>query len=325
MVHRDERVGRHQLALLVHPDELADVVAAEPERGLRQVVRAEREELGRLRDLAGRDGRARQLDHGAPLQVLQLDGLALQDVGRHRLQLVEHLAQLGSRRDQRDHDLDPRVEALLLHPGRRLADRADLHRVEAGLHDAQADAAQAEHRVRLVELVHLLEHALLLRDVLAALLAERDLHGQLDLVRQELVQRRVEQPHRHRQPAHRPEDADEVLALEREQDVVRRLLLRLGLGEDHLPHGSDPLLAEEHVLGAAEADALGAAVRARSSTGRACRRSRGRAAAAARPPATINVSNAFQIFCSRASASPSRAFCEDGLLQRRLARRTPCR
>ena len=62
-------------------------------------------------------------------------------------------------------------------------------------------------------------------DVLAALLAERDLHGQLHLVRQELVQRRVQQPHRDRQPAHRAEDADEVLALQREQDVVRGLLL----------------------------------------------------------------------------------------------------
>ena len=54
---------------------------------------------------------------------------------------------------------------------------------------------------------------------------------------QELVQRRVQEPHGHRQPGHRAEDADEVLALEREQDVVRGLLLGLGLGEDHLLHG----------------------------------------------------------------------------------------
>ncbi len=39
--------------------------------------------------------------------------------------------------------------------------------------------------------------------------------------------------------------------------VVGRLLLLGGLGEDHLPHGHDALFAEEHVLGAAQADALG--------------------------------------------------------------------
>ena len=35
------------------------------------------------------------------------------------------------------------------------------------------------------------------------------------------------------------------------------------VGEDHLAHARDPLLVEEHVLGAAEADALGAEARAR--------------------------------------------------------------
>ena len=32
----------------------------------------------------------------------------------------------------------------------------------------------------------------------------------------------------------------------------------LVVGQDHLAHGDDPLLAEEHVLGAAQADPLGA-------------------------------------------------------------------
>jgi bifunctional non-homologous end joining protein LigD len=77
LVHRDERVRGHQLALLVHPDELADVVAAEAERRLREVVRPEREELSRLGDLAGGHRGARELDHGSPLQVVELDPLAL--------------------------------------------------------------------------------------------------------------------------------------------------------------------------------------------------------------------------------------------------------
>jgi hypothetical protein len=72
------------------------------------------------------------------------------------------------------------------------------------------------------------------------------------------VQRRVEQPDRHRQPGHRLEDTLEVALLERQQPVERVAPPGLVFGEDHLLHDGQPLLAEEHVLGAAEADPLGA-------------------------------------------------------------------
>jgi hypothetical protein len=58
--------------------------------------------------------------------------------------------------------------------------------------------------------------------------------------------------------AHRPEDAFEVLALQRQQLGEGLARGRLAVGEDHLAHRIDPLTTEEHVLGAAEADALGA-------------------------------------------------------------------
>ena len=74
--------------------------------------------------------------------------------------------------------------------------------------------------------------------------------------RQKLVQRRVEQADRHRQPGHRLEDRLEVGLLEREEPVERVAAAFLVAGEDHLLHDGQPLLAEEHVLGAAEADAL---------------------------------------------------------------------
>ena len=74
-------------------------------------------------------------------------------------------------------------------------------------------------------------------------------------VGQELVQRRVDQPDRDRQAVHRLEDADEVLALQRLQRVERRLPLLVALGEDQLLDELAPV-AEEHVLGAAQADAL---------------------------------------------------------------------
>jgi hypothetical protein len=58
-----------------------------------------------------------------------------------------------------------------------------------------------------VQLVHLLQHALLLATP-SPLAAARDLDGQLDLVREELVQRRVEQ--RTGPAARSPEDPDEA-------------------------------------------------------------------------------------------------------------------
>ncbi len=78
------------------------------------------------------------------------------------------------------------------------------------------------------------------------------------VVRQELVQRRVERAHRHGALAHHAEDAGEVVALHRQELGQRRLARRGVVGEDHLAHRHDALALEEHVLRAAEADALGA-------------------------------------------------------------------
>ncbi len=58
--------------------------------------------------------------------------------------------------------------------------------------------------------------------------ATRDLDREVLQRRQELVQRRVDQPDRHRQPVHRREDAVEVLALQRQQRVQRGLPIVLG-------------------------------------------------------------------------------------------------
>ena len=74
----------------------------------------------------------------------------------------------------------------------------------------------------------------------------------------------VEQPNGDREPVHGFEDADEVPLLQGKEASVRGLLLGVGLGEDHLAHRVDAFLTEEHVLGAAQTDALspaGACVR----------------------------------------------------------------
>ena len=174
-----------------------------------------------------------------PTQVLEL-ALLVCCRDRQRPQPPQLLAEA----DERVHDLDERrVAGALLHGDRRAHDRAHLHLVDLRAHQPEPAAARAEHRVRLAQRADPLAHLLVGR------LLER---------RQELVQRRVEQADRHRQARHRLEDALEVRLLEREQPVERAAPLVLARGHDHLADDREPVLGHEHVLGAAEADALGA-------------------------------------------------------------------
>ena len=238
VVEHLERVALEHAVLEVEGEELAlGVVARHAERRLREVVRAEGEEVGDLGDLVRAERGARQLDH-RPAEVLEPRRLLL----HHALGELAQPAQLLAEADERMHDLDERrLAGALLHRLRRARDRPHLHLVDLRPLDADPAAAGAEHRVRLGERLDPLAHARVAR------LLER---------RQELVQRRVEQPDRHRQAGHRLEDGLEVGLLERQEPVERVATPRLVAREDHLLHDGQPLLAEEHVLGAAEADAL---------------------------------------------------------------------
>ena len=95
LIDRGKRVLLHDLELGVVRQERTRVVARHAEAGLRQVVRAEAEELGRLRDLVGRQRAARDLDHRAD-QVIELHLLLGLHVARRLV-----------------HDLDLQVELLL--------------------------------------------------------------------------------------------------------------------------------------------------------------------------------------------------------------------
>ena len=87
------------------------------------------------------------------------------------------------------------------------------------------------------------------------------------------MQRRVEQPHRHRQPVHGLEHARRSrLSLGGPQLLERRGLAVGGVGQDHLADDRQAVLAQEHVLGAAQADALGAEARGPWPRRRRCRR-----------------------------------------------------
>ena len=140
------------------------------------------------------------------------------------------------------HDLDERRLARCGVDGPGGAhDRPHLHLVDLGEDQPHAAAPHAEHRVRL------LEHANPLAHVLVDGLLERG---------QELVERRIEQPDRHRHAGHRAEDALEVRLLHGENPLQGGAAAVGRVGEDHLPHHRQPLLDHEHVLGAAEADPL---------------------------------------------------------------------
>ncbi len=81
--------------------------------------------------------------------------------------------------------------------------RSYLHRVQTRLQHRQADTPRPEHRIVLAPVVGRVEQ-LLVSGGQPTLLGALD--AQLLDGREELVERRIEQPHRHRQPVHRLQD-----------------------------------------------------------------------------------------------------------------------
>ncbi len=71
------------------------------------------------------------------------------------------------------------------------------------------------------------------------------------------MERRVDESNDDRITVHGPEESCEVLALVRKEGEGQFLSLFLIIREDHALHDREPLLLEEHVLGAAEADSSG--------------------------------------------------------------------
>ncbi len=72
------------------------------------------------------------------------------------------------------------------------------------------------------------------------------------------MQRWIQQAHGHRQAIHDPEQGQHVLFLKGQQALQVALPLFLVFSEDHAAHLVNALCVEEHVLGAAQADAFGA-------------------------------------------------------------------
>ena len=194
-----------------------------------------------------------QFDHGADkvfngLAGLGEDGLGgVVDLGAGDLQFA-----LGG--DEGDHDLGDRGDACGFFGGDgAFEDGAGLHFVDFGVGDAEAAAAVAEHRVGFGQFGSPAAHGFEVGTE-----AGGDFGEFLVAVRQEFVERGVEQADRDGEPGHDAEEVGEVLALEREELVEGGFAAR-GVGRhDHLADGADALGIEEHVFGAGQADAFGA-------------------------------------------------------------------
>ncbi|SCH11507.1 Uncharacterised protein [uncultured Bacteroides sp.] len=145
-----------------------------------------------------------------------------------------------------------RVVAFLLQLAGGTQDGAGLHLGDFRISISQTTAAVTQHRVVLAEVVHTLA------DVFHS-----HAHGlghfflPLQVVRHELMQRRVEQTHVDRQSVHGLENFLEVGFLIRQQLVEGFLAAFHILGQNHFAHSDNLFVVEEHVFRTAESDTYG--------------------------------------------------------------------
>jgi hypothetical protein len=155
--------------------------------------------------------------------------------------------EFGLGRDQRHHHFRfHRLAGALGRFGRRLEDGARLHLGDFRIGDGDAAAAEAEHRVELVQFAGAVGELLRI-----------GAHGGGDLgdlfftMRQEFVQWRIEQANGDWAAAHDLEQLDEVITLHWQELSERGAARFLVVGQDHFAHRLDALLVEEHVFGTA--------------------------------------------------------------------------
>ena len=144
-----------------------------------------------------------------------------------------------------------------------LEDGARLHLGDLGIGDAETAAAMAEHRVELVQLLDAAPAASSSPSERLALLLPSTSMTAISTIRSSRLGRnscsggssvRIITG----KPSIALNTPYEVLALHRQQLVQRLAAILLVVGENHALHDRDAAFAEEHVLGAAQADAVGA-------------------------------------------------------------------
>ena len=254
LVELCERIVLKDLGVIVSGEELARVVTAEAEGHLGEVVGAEAEEVGLSGDLVSCKSSARDLDHSTDF-VLEV-GAGGGDLSVSGLydELLDVLELLGIA-DKRDHDLgnDVPVGMSLLDVDSGADDSLGLHLGDLGIGDGQTAAAVTHHRVELVERI---DDSLDLGNGLALSLGQSLDVGFLG--GNELVERRVKETDGNGVAFESFIELLKVALLIRQDLLESYFALFESIGADHLAESGDTVAFEEHVLGTAEADALGA-------------------------------------------------------------------
>src|SRR5262249_53757358 len=181
------------------------------------------------------------------------------------------LFQLFTNRNQWHHDFERHLLAFAFNLDRRFEDGAALHTRYFGIKQSQTATAESQHGVCFTNLVHVVQQVALLVDLVQEMIHLNHRFGllqshlqfgqlaqQLIDIRQELMQRRIEKANSHRKSSHLAEDADEVAPLQRQKLLQSFLAGAYTVGENHLAHRRQTLIAKEHVFGTAQTDAFGA-------------------------------------------------------------------
>src|SRR5262249_23393786 len=147
LIHRGKWVFLDDFEFLIRSEERARVIAAHAKRGLREVVRAEAEELGGLRDFIRCEWPARDFNHRAD-EIVQFCILFLHHFLCDPVNNFDLKIELFLKANQRNHDLRIYFNSCFLHFSRCFEDRARLHLGDFGVDDAKTAAAEAEHWVK---------------------------------------------------------------------------------------------------------------------------------------------------------------------------------
>ena len=238
-----------------------DIVTTQSEGHLGEVVGAEAEEVSVLSQIFGSQGGTRSFDHRADGDYCAFCPLAGWCAARQVGKFAQHALHPSARQRQLvigngewNHDFDDRLEAFTGNLLGRLHECADLHGVQTRFHHTQSHATGSQHGVDFGPFAGCVQHfGFLCSETRRCLL-----HLELVYVRQELMQRWIEQANRDRQSVHRSQDADEVFFLGFTKLLERRSFFVGGVGQNHSTHHGQTISRQEHVLGTTQADSFGA-------------------------------------------------------------------
>ena len=142
------------------------IFATERERGLGQVVGAEREEFGSFCHATCANTGAHHFQHGAELEF-HVDAVGRVHFLVDTLHITMDALEFFHRSHLRHHDLGIDFDPFIGAQGRSFENRAYLHRIDFRISDTQTHAAMAQHRVDLGQCPDFFQdHFLLVDDIL---------------------------------------------------------------------------------------------------------------------------------------------------------------